>query len=312
MSIEEYADLATTGYQGGSGEQTAPEDDFFHSVYISGKTRKNHINISEEAGKYQVRGVEYNLNEVHMIITHTKEILANIKSEQGRDNVLCFSFKEFKPPWYGTSKLASGDAKQCPQTSAERAVNDFCNPCRAQILVAGIYCKGDGTPILTEEKKPIFVFIRGKGMRYSNVSEYLNDLYNEDLSPIFEPVTDQSRDFEKSVVNNKRFVTKLTGDTKTSGYGNEVNIFKLDRGVEIHKESVLSILKLSKQTVTQFNDKFDWSKKKQTVGYGESSTPPDGVLSVDGSGEKAENEPPKEQEQPATDGKKFSFDDIQF
>lgn len=303
MSIEEYADLATTGYQGGSGEQTAPEDDFFHSVYISGKTRKNHINIQEEAGKYQIRGVEYNLDNVHMIITHTKEILANITNDKGKDNIVCFSFKDASPPWYGTSKLGDGNARQCPQTSAERAVNDFCNACRAQILVAGIYCTEDGTPILTDEKKPVFVFIRGKGMRYQNISEYLNDLYKEDMSPIFEPVTSQSQEFEKSVVNNKRFVTKLSKEEKLSGYGNMVNIFELSKGIELTKEAVLSILKLSKQTVSQFNEKFDWSKKKKTMGYG--STPPDGVLPV---GE-VPQESSKAGEAPKTN---FSFNDIDF
>ena len=71
MSIEEFADLATTGYQGGGGgEQKPPEDELFHSVYIAGKTRKNHINIEEQSGKYQIRGVQYNLDEVHFIITH--------------------------------------------------------------------------------------------------------------------------------------------------------------------------------------------------------------------------------------------------
>lgn len=323
MSIEEYADLATTGYQGGSGEQTPPEEDFFHSVYIAGKTRKNHINITEESGKYQVRGVEYNLDNVHMIITHTKEILAHIKREQNKDNIKCFCFKDSAPPWYGTSKLGDGSARQCPQTSAERAVNDFCNPCRAQILVAGIYCTPEGSPILTEEKKPIFVFIRGKGMRYSNVSEYLNDLYKEDLSPIFEPVTDQSAEFEKTVVNNKRFVTKLSKGSETSSYGNDVNVFVLERGVELPKDFVLSILQLSKKTVDQFNDKFNWAKGKQTTGYGgQAAAVPEGVLSTEGDSGVTEqtNTEPVQTETSTEDkaaeagagGKTFSFDDINF
>ena len=139
-----------------------------------------------------------------MVITHSKDILVKIRSDKGRDNIECFSYKDGAPPWYGTSSLQGGQKRQCPQTSAERAVNDFCNPCRAQILLAGIYCKANGSPILTEDKKPIFIFIRGKGMRYSNVSEYLSDLYREDLTPIFEPVTEQSKEFEKRVVNNKQ------------------------------------------------------------------------------------------------------------
>lgn len=311
-AYEDYSDLGGTGFSGSGGEQTPPEEEFFHSAYISGKTRKNHINVEEVGGKYQLRGVQYNLDEVNMVITHTKDILVKIKSDKGRDSIECFSFKDAAPPWYGTASIQDGQKRQCPQTSAERAVNDFCNPCRAQILVAGIYCKADGTPILTEEKKPIFIFIRGKGMRYSNVSEYLTDLYREDLPPIFEPVTEQSQEFEKRVVNNKRFVTKLTKETEQSSYGSTVNIFKLDRGVELPKESVLSILKLSKQTVAKFNDKFDWSKRNQASGYGQQAKP-EGVLPVDN--EPGQDIPADEASDSGSgeeEAKTFSFDDINF
>ena len=312
-SFEDFQDLQGTGFQGGSSEPIAPEDEFFHSVYISGKSRKNHVNIVEQVEKFQIRGVEYNLENVHMVITHTKEILAKIKDVKGRDSVECFSFKEGQAPWYGTSTLPDGNKRPCPLTSAERSAVDFCNPCRSQILVAGIYCNENGSPILTEEKKPIFIFIRGKGMRYSNISEYLNDRFNEDLSPIFEPVTEQSKMFEKAVVNNKRFVTKLSRTTATSSYNNEVNIFQLDKGVELPKDAVLKILKLSKDTVDKFNEKFDWSKRKagQATSYGDK---PAGVLTVEDepqntSEEARQDTPPEEKESSNT---KFSFDDIEF
>ena len=311
MSFEEYQDLQGTGYQGGSGEATPPEDEFFHSVYISGKTRKNHLNIEEKIEKFQVRGVEYNLDQVHMIITHTKEVLAKIVSERGRDTIKCFSFKDGQPPWYGTIKLEDQSQRPCPLTSAERASVDFCNPCRAQLLVAGIYCNENGSPILTEDKRPIFVFIRGKGMRYSNVSDYLNNLYNEDLTPIFEPVTDQSKAFEKSVVNNKRFVTKITRGTATSSYNNEVNVFDLAKGVEIPKDAVLKILKLSKDTVEKFNEKFDWSKTKQAQTTGYDGAKPEGVLSTETSEEVKSEEAPEPAKEEVSD-KSFSFDDIEF
>ncbi len=317
-NFEDFEDLSGTGYQGGgSTEQVAPEDEFFHSVYISGKSRDNHLGLKEQSGKIQVRGVEYNLDEANFVITHTKDILAKIKSQKGKGEVTeCFSYKDGVAPWHGSTKLGDGSPRPCPSTSAERASNDFCNPCRAQILVAGIYCKPDGSPILTEDKKPVFVFIRGKGMRYSNVSDYLNDLYNEEeLSPIFEPATDQSRAFEKSVVNNKRFVTKITKDEEESSYGNMVNIFVLERGPQIPNTAVLKILKLSKETVEQFNEKFDWSKRKQsdTSGYGGDATqtsPPEGVMSMeDGQSKESDPSETKPQEEEA---KTFSFDDIAF
>lgn len=318
-NFEEYQDLSGTGYQGGgSGDKVAPEDEFFHSVYISGKSRNNHLGIKEVTEKLQVRGVEYNLEEVNLVITHTKDILVKVRNDKKKGEVTeCFSYKDGEPPWHGTSKLQDGTARLCPMTSAERAANDFCNPCRAQILVAGIYCKPDGAPILTEEKKPIFVFLRGKGMRYSNVSNYLNDLYNEEeLTPIFEPVTDQSKQFEKSVVNNKRFVTRITRSEEESSYGNMVNVFVLDRGPEIPASAVIKLLKLSKETVEQFNEKFDWSKRKQGAvsGYGDTqpTEPPPGVMSMDDEEKSKQEEAaaPSEEEKP--EAKTFSFDDIQF
>lgn len=317
MSFEEYADLAGTGYQGGSGEKITPEESFYHSIYIAGKSRKNHINVMEEAGKLQVRGVQYNLDEVHIIITHTKEILCKIKNDKGKETIECFSFKTDVPPWYGTCKLGDGTARQCPQTSAERAINDFCAPCRAQILVAGIYCKEDGSPILTEENKPIFVFIRGKGMRYSNVSNYLNDCFQAEFDPIFEPSTDETLEFEKRVVNNKRCVTKITGAEEQSGYGSMVNIFELNQGTQLPNDSVMSILKLSKQTVSKFNEKFDWSKGKSAVGYGSPSAAPEGVMTIENEKSKESSPAPEESKNDATApdagaGKTFSFDDINF
>jgi len=316
MSFEEYSDLAGTGFQGGSGEKVAPEEEFYHSVYVAGKSRKNHINITEESGKLQVRGVQYNLDAVYMIITHTKEVLCNIKNEKGRESIACFSFKDGPPPWYGTSKLGDGSARQCPQTSAERALNDFCSPCRAQILVAGIYCKQDGSPILTEDKKPIFVFIRGKGMRYSNVSTYLNDCYMDEFSPLFTPATEDSREFEKRVVNNKRCVTKITKGEEQSSFGGMVNVFVLQKGTQLPNDSVMSILKLSKQTVNKFNEKFDWSRGKEAVGYGGKPKAPEGVMTIEETNKATGEEPQENQNVPssgdANSGTKFSFDDINF
>jgi hypothetical protein len=319
-NFEEYSDLADTGFQGGGGEKTAPEDEFFHSVYIAGQSRKNHLGIIEEAGKFQVRGFAYNLDEVHMVIIHTKDILAKIKTVNKQDTIECFSYKDGIPPWHGTSKLGDGSFRPCPMTSAERGANDFCNPCRAQILIAGIYCNKDGSPILTEERKPIFVFIRGKGMRYSNVSEYLNDLFNDEtLVPLFQPVTEQSKEFEKRVVNNKRFITRITRDIEQSSFGGSVNVFVLKRAGQLDDGTVMKILKLSKETKVKFNDKFDWSKSKQAAGaasgYSGVVTPPPvkGVLTMEDALKDDETttvgatEKPKEANQ-----KTFSFDDIEF
>lgn len=309
MSFEEYADLAGTGFQGGSGEKIAPEEEFFHSVYVAGKSRKNHINITEESGKLQVRGVQYNLDVVNMIITHTKEVLCNVMNEKGKETVQCFSYKDGEAPWYGTSKLGDGSSRPCPNTSAERALVDFCNPCRSQIIVGGIYCKEDGTPILTEDKKPIFVFIRGKGMRYSNISNYLSDCFNEEYSPLFTPSSEQSIEFEKRVVNNKRCVTKITQDTEKSGYGSDVNVFVLAKGKQLPNEGVMRILELSKKTIEKFNEKFDWSKKGAIGSSGHKA--PEGLMTVDDE-QSAPQDSDNEDSSVDTGEKTFSFEDINF
>jgi hypothetical protein len=310
--FEEYADLETTGHE--SREPVKPEDEFYHSVYISGQPRKNHLGIKEEVGRFQIRGVEYNLDEVNMIITHTKDVLAKETQAGGRSNLECFSFKPAAPPWYGTSRLPSGDPRQCPQTSAERAVNDYCNPCRSQIVVAGIYCKPDGSPILSEDKKPIFVFIRGKGMKYSNVSNYLGDLFKMDLDPIFEPVTEQSKMFEKKVVNNKRFVTNITKGEAESRYGVK-DVFEIKTGVELPNEVVMKILDASKKTLDKFNEKFDWSKRAaatNATGYDDKEQD-EKVLTLDDTPSKSEE---NKDAAPEPSGEKpkqvFSFDDVNF
>jgi len=319
-SFEDYQDLQGTGFS--SAEPVAPEDEFYHSLYVSGKTRKNHVNVEEIAGKLQIRGVEYNLDEVHMVITHTKEILVKEIEKEGqqRSSVDCFSFKDGAPPWYGTSRLENGESRACPQTSAERSVTNFCSPCRAQIIVAGIYCRENGTPVVDTEGKPEFIFIRGKGMKYSNVSNYLSERFKEELDPIFEPVTEESMAFEKAVVNNKRFVTKIVRGTAPSKYGDK-DVFILDKGMSLSKEAVLNILQVSKKTVEKFNEKFDWARRKaQASGY--TSDRPDGVLPIDdpppeekqeASATESEPKPEAKQEQKEEPKQSsFSFDDIKF
>jgi len=301
ISIDDYSDLTVTGYE--SREPTKPEEEFFHSVYISGRTRKNHIGITEEIGKFQIRGVEYNLNEVNMVITNVKEVLVRItRNKEGRESVDCFSYKT-GTSWKGTT------GRTCGINSAERAANDYCNLCRSQIIVSGVYCNTNGSPVL-QEGKPIFVFIRGKGTKYSNVSNYLNDMFKiEDLDPIFEPITEESQKFERTVVNNKRFVTNISvGETSTS-FGPKA-VFELKVGEKLSKKAVIGVLKVSKQTLGKFNEKFDWSKRvPSTTGYTEeapSEIPEDQqfpTTSEETEGEKQESE--------QIDGA-FDFDGVKF
>ena len=312
LNIDDYADIEDEGIV--SKEPVKPEDEFFHSIYIAGQTRINHINITEEAKKIQVRGVEYNLTEANMIIIHVKEILSKVKQGDRGEIIECFSYKDGGFPWHGTDKLPDGNNRVCPTNSSERAVVDFCKNCRSQIIVAGIYCHPDGSPILSEKKTPMFVFIRGKGMKYSNVSDYLGDMYKKDLSPIFTPVTERSIRFEKSNVNNKRFVTKLSIGTANSAYGMK-DVFMLSSGQQIDDNHVIEILKISQKTKEKFISKFDWSSGS-VMTQNQQKNQVDGVLDMGGSetkspqSENTKNNKDPENKEP--NNQPFSFDDISF
>jgi len=266
--FNEYADLGTTGYK--STEPVKPEDEFFHSLYIAGNSRQNHINITEEAGKFQIRGVEYNLNSINLVITHVKKILVkNEKDAGGNSKVACFSFKkEPQPPWTGWNN------RTCGSNSAERASNQFCNQCREQIIVAGIYVDEAGKPIPhAETGKPIFVFLRGKGMKYNNVSQYLADCYKRDITnPLFTPATPESLEFEKVAVNNKRNVTNITKGTAPSAYGDK-DVFVFKSSAPLDNQSIFNILGIAKKSLDKFNEKFDWSRTDTASGYTPDQTP---------------------------------------
>ena len=309
--FEDYSDLegtsASVGGGGGSGEIKDPKDEFFHSVYISGKSRTNEGGVKEEGGKIQVRGISYNHKSINMILTHTKDVKVKERKVKGKAQWECFSYKTGEPPFHGTTTTSDGKKRQCPITSAERALDEFCNPCREQMIIAGIYCDPKGNPILTDEKKPIFIFIRGKGMRYGNVSEYLTEMYNEDLPPIFNPPTEQSQEFEKKIVNNKRFVVNIGLDEEESSYGNMVKVFTLEKGTAIPDETVLKLLKLSKETVEQFKEKFDWSKRKKSTGYEAA-----GILTTEEEPGKDIDEAQNDKSEQSGGGSTFSFDEIEF
>lgn len=297
MEMSEYSELSGTGFE--AKEQVAPEDEFFHSVYIAGQTRKNHIGTTEQAGKLQIRGVEYNLDEVYGIITHVKSILLKSVQKQGKESTECFSYCQGPAPWKSTS------GRLCGKNSAERASVAFCADCRSQILMSMIRCNPDGSLFLGSDKKPIFMFIRGKGTKYSNVSSYLNDLTKLDLEPIFTPVTPESAKFEKSTVNHKRFVTKVTIGSVSTKFGNKA-VYEFQKVSEIAKSQVPSLLKASKNTLNKFNEKFDWSAKALA------GTPVANVAVENTFGDIGNTTAAPVASKPAEANKAYSFDEIEF
>src|SRR4030042_2502471 len=302
--FNEFSDLAETSYE--AKTPVDPEDEFFHSVYVAGQTRKNHKDIVEQAGKLQIRGVDYNFEEVNFVITNTKNVLTKTKRVNNQDSVECFSFQSGPWPWKGTS------GKQCGRTSLDRSNDPYCNSCRSNIIVAGVYTNDKGSLINSEKTgKPQFIFIRGAGVKYANVSKYLEELYRLDLPAIF-PESPGSKEFEKKVVNHKRFVTKIKVGKRDSNFGVK-DVFELSRGVELPKANVMELLKVSKKLLTKFSEKFDWSLKRQ-AGQGSGYSQP---VSETHDSQKFEtkevplSEGKKELETPQPD-QKWSFEDTEF
>lgn len=313
MSFEEFGNLSQTGFQ--NREPTRPEDEFFHSVYISGISRKNSSGITEQAEKLQIRGVEYNLESLNMMIIHTKVILAKLKIEDKKEVLQCFSYQEGLSP-KGTSGIT------CGKNAAERATNDYCVNCRSQIIMAGIYCNEKGDPIADEQGKPIFVFLRGKGMKYSAIADYLSECSKrDDLEPFFNPATSESLKFEKAVVNNKRAVTKIGIDTVDSKYGLK-RVFKLQIGESVSNKSTMDILKLAKRTLDKFNEKMNWAnnmtyvdnEKKENESKDSLTKVPESTDTIENETVSEEKKVEKKEETPKkqSEDDKFSFDDIAF
>jgi len=312
MGFEEYADLAETGF--GASKPADPTKDFFHSIYISGRTRTNETGQTEEANKLQIRGVQYNLEELYMIILHVKPILCltvQDNSSRNKSRVGCFSFKEGPAPWYGHNN------HQCGTTSAERAADPHCKNCKAQLVVSGVLCDADGNllePLDPENPVPVCAFIRGKGMKYSDVSDYLNAISQEDFPPLFEPVTEKTIDFEKKVVNNKRVVTKISIKEKDSNHGPKL-VFDLSIGNPVDNEKVIDILKLSKGTLEKFKKKIDWSQKESDIkkpNTQQVAPQTEGLASIPDSPAETPSEPEAKPEAKPAAKKTFNFDDFEF
>lgn len=302
IDFSEYSELAG---EGGFDVKApvAPEDEFFHAIYISGQQRQNHIGETEMPGKLQIRGLRSNLDEINMIIVHVKSVL--VKTTRGVDNrekMECFSYQNGNPPWKGTS------GRTCGKNSTERASIDFCNACRSQLIVSGLYLdEKTGKPFLVDGK-PVFVFIRAKGVKYGNVANYLSDLAKrDDLEPIVTPVTEESKKFEKAHVNNKRFITRVTVTKQSTNFGAK-DVFALEATTPIGVETVKTILNKSKETLDKFKEKFDWSKTGSgNSDYTSTSKPVEESQKFD-----FNQESPKEENKNAQKVADFSFEDVDF
>jgi len=254
---ESFNDYKGSVYGGGiSRPQIKPEDEFFHSIYIAGSTRKNYKDEVEEGGKLQIRGFNINLTEVYMIILHTHQVLLK---KNDKNKVECFSFREGEWPWKSTT------GKICCKNGTERAANDFCKNCKTELIVAGVLVNPgernlEKRLIKDSEGRIVYGFIRGKGAKYNNVGTYLDELSKLEYPPLFQPATDETKKFEKLYSNNKRHLTKITVGSQNTRYGDKM-VFQLNKSKEFLENSdVFKLLKMAKETQKEFKEKFDWSK----------------------------------------------------
>lgn len=247
-------------------ETISPEEKFFHSVYISGVPRINHLGITENPGKFQIRGVDYNLDSVNLIILNTQDILVKMKKgEGGRMYLDCFSFKDGFP-WKGTN------GRICPKNTEGRAADPFCRECKGQIIVSGLYVDESGKPILSKYEKnlgqPLMIFMRGKGIKYEGLNTYLQQCYRKEYPDRIVSGDDpiKIKNFEKRIVNPKRVVTNVTMGTRKTKFGTIAYIFILNEGIQLPKKTVLEALRLANSTFHQFVEEFDWSKRENFTG----------------------------------------------
>ena len=309
MSTIDMADYSELVDEGGYNVKTPvnPEDEFFHAVYISGQQRQNHLGETEMPGKLQIRGLKSNLDVVNMIIVNVKTVLVKTtRTKDQRDNLDCFSYQAGEAPWKGTT------GRTCGKNSTERASVEYCAPCRSQLIVTGLYLDENGKMFLVD-KKPVYIFIRAKGVKYGNLANYLSDLAKrDDLEPIVTPVTEASKNFEKSQVNNKRFITRISVGKQSTNFGLK-DVFEFSVGEKLGTDAVKTVLNKTKETMDKFKEKFDWSRGKSgSADY--ASKPVDASQKFDFTDTKPE--PAKQAEKPketkSEKKEEFSFEDVSF
>lgn len=306
IDFSEYSDLVD---EGAFDVKTPvnPEDEFFHAVYISGQQRQNHLGEMEIPGKLQIRGLRSNLEEINMIITHVKGVLVKTSRVNNRDTLDCFSYQDGNHPWKGTS------GKICGKNSIERSSDPFCSPCRAQLIIAGLYLdEKTGQPFLVNGKE-VYIFIRAKGIKYGNVANYLSDLTKrDDLKPMVTPVTEESKKFERTQVNHKRFVTKVKVGKVSSSYGMK-DAFTLETSKSLDADAVKKILNRSKVTKEKFKEKFDWSRGKSGGNSDYSGQAPVSEnQKFNFSDSKPQDTKKPEQASQPVQTNEFSFEDVDF
>lgn len=253
LNFEDYVDLSGSGI-GQPRKEVSPEDEFFHSVYICGRDRENHRQIVEQNGKLQIRGVDYNKDEVHMIITHVKKVRINSKFDltQQRTVISCGS-KLNTNPWVGTS------GRNCASRK-DRVNIPECAECKHNIVVFGVLCDNkEGRIKIGADGKPVFCFFVGKGIKWEDVNTHLTTLAEQEITPIFTLVTDKSIKWEKENLDfSKRVVTVIKVSYKRSRFNNNLlQTFSFDTGAKLTTQQIVSLIEVAKKINPKVDEKLD-------------------------------------------------------
>jgi len=254
-SYEEFLELTGTGV--GIKKQLAPEEEPFHSIYICGEERQNHKDITELVDKLQIRGVDYNKNEVFLIITHVIKPNVNRVFDKAKRSwdILCSSRKDTNP-WMGSS------GRKCV-TSKEKVPGHFCAECRQWIILFGILCENrNGKIWVGPDGKPEYAFVVTKGMSWDPTNTYLVEVASEEIDPVFEPVTPESEKWEKENFDNTKRIVTIIKTAKKKSQFNMHTVFSFEKGSAIPKTQLIKLAEIAKSIKAGVAEKLD-----RIIGY---------------------------------------------
>lgn len=247
-------------------DEVAWEDEFFHSIYIGGKTRVEEKigNKKLFGGMLHIRGVSYNMDEVYIKPFYKRQILNNEVKNGKYDSTKCFSYAERDEE--GNQLSTSGFF--CPQTSLERKEIHWCSTCRTSIIIAGFLCDEIGKYILTEDGKPIHVFVKGTGSKVGDLMQYVFVSKDYDIPFLFPDVaTDESNQQESSYFNIFRKIIKITVDEVPVYKSDNTPIdaknryaYKLEGGEDLSRDMIFKLLDYSQKIDDDLKAKFDYTE----------------------------------------------------
>jgi len=261
-------------YSGGMFVDTS----IFKSVYITGTSRRiEGTNEVEQIGKLQVHDTNIrNQDEICMIPMFAKRKLVKVRMDGMKEIVECFSYMKGEPPYKGTS------GRTCPNTSAQRDATVDCKGCRQRIILAGLLVTPEGKPIKDKDGEPIFVFLRGKGIKFMEIADYISEcakLPESKLPSIREEVLKvkpnliikTKPEYEKPMLNFRRFICHVGVQQVETNFGTRY-IYKLTRGKPLPTKVVIDLLLKTEELSEIFDAKFDLSLQQTYVDYEEDLT----------------------------------------